>query len=157
MLKQIAAVSVAGALMSPFGLTKCDLKSPPPPPPATHAPPGHRATQPATPVPGGPQQGKPFPGNVRLTFWVTASAPVDVIYSIGSRHESHGCDRSCHWDDTAKPEQKVVIVVGPREKGNESGRAVEVVQANNGFTVCKDDNYDRHPMDSAHCEGVVKI
>lgn len=117
---------------------------------------GHRAPKPATPKPGGPEQGKPFPGNVRLTFWVTADHPVDVVYSIGTRHASHSCDRSCHWDDTAKPTQKVIITVGPRDKRTESGRAVQVVQGN-GRIVCQGDNYDSDPIDPATCEGEVVI
>lgn len=115
------------------------------------------ARKPATPKPGGPEQGKPPIGNVRLTFWVGASHPVDVLYTIGTVHHTHSCDKSCHWDATAKPDQYVAVAVQHRNKRQEAQIDVQVVQANNGRLLCKDTNADRDPIDGVGCDGRVVI
>jgi len=144
-------VAVIAATM----LTGCpEQGSKAPTPAGTHA---GRRPKPATVQPGGPEQGKPGIGNVRLTFWVTASEPVDVIYSIGGVVKpTHSCDRSCHWDDVGKPEQEVIVAVSHRDKSVEELLEVEVVQGN-GISLCKDSNADRDPIDPVGCKNRIKI
>ncbi len=150
--RAVASIALTLALSSGYANSSCNENKKPPSSPQKGKP-----KPPATAKPGGPEQGKPFPGSVRLTFWVTADHEVDVIYSIGSAHKSHSCERSCHWDDTGKPEQTIRVVVGPKDKRTEAGRAIEVVQANNGRVACKGDNYDKDPIDPATCEGKIVI
>lgn len=104
-----------------------------------------------------PQEPKPFPGNVSITFWVGAKHPVDVIWSVAGVSHTHSCDKSCHWDATGKPEQAVLVAVGHRNKKQEDLLDVEVTQNNNGRIICKDSNIDRDPIDPVGCKGTIKI
>ena len=127
----------------------CKFSSPPPPP---------KKVEPApNPDPAKPQPGRSFPGNVSITFWVTSSGPIVAGYNIGHGFQSHHCDRSCHWDATTKPGQTVYVVVSHKDHRFEALLEVEVVQNNNGRSLCKDSNADRDPIDGVQCTGTVVI
>lgn len=139
MIKALAVGALALTLASGVADSKCSNEGP-----------GAPAPQP-DPVPK--RTGNI--GNVRITFWLDQDQHRTVTtYNIGTR--KHICDDSCHWSETAKPNQQISVTSDYYDIGQRGWLFIQVIQDNNGRILCEDRNDDDRGRNVA-CDGTVVI